>query len=126
RVTAAVAVSVASVVRLSFFDPMTTPLPNTDPDADLAVVLGPGRMAYYTQVENYPVLADRKAWFLLTASGLILTVMTFFGPSLAKLLHNPRGWVAAIVMGMLVALAILLLLVGGTAFYGFTILPQLS
>lgn len=103
---------------------MPTPVSNTDPDADLAVVLGPGRMAYYTQVENYPVLADRKAWFLLTASGLILTVLTFFGPSLSKLLHHPKWWVAALVLSLLVALAILLLLVAGTAFYGFTILPR--
>jgi hypothetical protein len=55
------------------------PLP-PEYDDDLATVLGPARLAFFTPVFEQPTLADRKAMFILGASGLLVTVLMFFAP----------------------------------------------
>src|SRR4051812_34221966 len=90
------------------------------PDAALAQVLGPARLAYFTPVSEYPVIADRKASFLLTASGLLTTVLIFFanpivrmvrgaatGTGSAKLIGAAVGIAAAVIVVCLLAAALL-------------------
>jgi len=61
--------------------------PENHPDHhhDLGSVLGPARLAYFTPVFEQPTLADRKAMFILGASGLLVTVLMFFAPPLQAL-----------------------------------------
>ena len=42
---------------------VTAPAPSSPPhDPDLAAVIGPARLTYYTPVHEQPTLADRKAF----------------------------------------------------------------
>jgi hypothetical protein len=67
----------------AFLSPDDSPPDGTPPEhPDLAAVLGPARLAYFTPVFDQPSLADRKAMFILGASGLLVTVLMFFAPPL--------------------------------------------
>ena len=80
--------------------------PAAIPD-ELTAVLGPARLAYFTPVHDQPTLADRKAMFILAASGLILTVLLFFSHGLEALLRGTgsRGGPAlAVLLGCVVVL----------------------
>ena len=85
-------------------------------DADLAAVLGPGRLAYYTPVHDQPSLADRKAMFILAASGLILTVLLFFSHALEALLRG-TGRGGAVALGTMLACVVVLVLAAALTAY---------
>jgi hypothetical protein len=85
--------------------PVTT-TPPQHPD-DSAAVVGPARLAYFTPVHDQPTLADRKAMFILAASGLILTVLLFFSHALEALLRGSgarSGPALAVLLGCVVVL----------------------
>lgn len=79
------------------------------PDPDIHAVLGPARLAYYTPTGELSPLAERKAVFLLGASGLIGTVMIFFLPRLAELIDSPSRVLSVTVILILPVLLVLLL-----------------
>jgi hypothetical protein len=81
--------------------PPTHPPPH---DPDLAAVIGPARLAYFTPVHEQPTLADRKAMFILAVSGLIATVLLFFAQPLEALI---RGVSPAVSASLVVLLACL-------------------
>jgi hypothetical protein len=69
---------------------------------DLAAVIGPARLAYFTPVHEQPTLADRKAMFILAASGLIATVLLFFGEALEEMVRSAGAAAAgALVLALL-------------------------
>jgi hypothetical protein len=90
-------------------------------DADLAALLGPTRLAYYSPLNEQPVLADRKASFILGAAGLIVTVLLFFLQPLAGVLRGPHTTVAAVMVGLLAALAALLLVASRSAYTAYVL-----
>lgn len=68
---------------------------------------GAARMAFYTPVVDQPNLADRKATFLLTMSGLMATTLFFFLDGLATVIGGPNraeGLVAAVLVSVLIGL----------------------
>jgi hypothetical protein len=84
-------------------------------------ILGPARLAFFTPIHHQPVLADRKAAFLLAASGLIATVLMLFGAAIGRLVQLPRG-PGVLILLLLFVLAGLLLVVVWCAWRCF-ILP---
>ena len=76
---------------------------------DLAAVLGPARLAFFTPVFEQPTLADRKAMFILGASGLLVTVLIFFAPPLQSLArHSGRPVGLALMVAVLCVIALVL------------------
>jgi hypothetical protein len=75
--------------------------PGSDLSAPLTLALG-------TPLREYPPLADRKAGALLTANGLILSVVVFLGGSIAELAHGSAiaRWLIVAMVGALVVLVI--------------------
>jgi hypothetical protein len=71
-------------------------------DPEIAAIVGPARLAYCTPTGEFPVLADRKAAFLLTASGLIVTVLIFFMQPIVEVIRGPHR-LLAVAIGLLVA-----------------------
>lgn len=98
-----------------------TPPPPPGGADDAAAFLGPTRLAYFSPTADQPVLADRKATFLLAATGLLVTVLLFFLHPLAALLRGPRPAVAWLLAVLLVTLAGLLLVAAKSA-YAATVL----
>jgi hypothetical protein len=92
-----------------------------DRDAELAVLLGPTRLAYFSPLNEQPVLADRKASFILGAAGLIVTVLLFFLQPIAGVLRGPHTTVAAVMIGLLAALSALLLVAARSAYAAYVL-----
>jgi hypothetical protein len=78
-------------------------------DDDVQAVLGPARLAYFTPTGELSPLSERKAVFLLAASGLIATVLFFFLPRLAALVVGQSRFVALAVLLILPSLVTLVL-----------------
>jgi hypothetical protein len=81
---------------------------------------GAARLAYFAPVQQYPPLADRKGSFLLTASGLLITILFLFSSALGRMMHNQNRMVAVAVLLLLGLLAILLLICAWNAWMSFT------
>lgn len=86
--------------------PPTHPAPH---DPDLAAVIGPARLAYFTPVHEQPTLADRKAMFVLAVSGLIATVLLYFARPLEALVRGVPPAFSALLVGMLACVGVSLL-----------------
>jgi hypothetical protein len=91
-------------------------------DARLAEVIGPARLAYFTPVHDQPILADRKAMFILGASGLMVSVLLFFTQSIEKL-ANSGGAVESAGLLALLALVVVPVLVAAVNAYRAYIRP---
>jgi hypothetical protein len=85
-------------------------------DAELGEVLGPARLAYFTPVPEYPIIADRKASFLLAASGLMTAVLLFFIQPLGALVRGPR---LALAVGVAIALLLIIALLLMAVLFAF-------
>lgn len=94
--------------------------PVGDSDDGIAAVLGPARLAYFTPVHEQPSLADRKAMFILAASGLMVSVLLFFSQSLNTLVRSAGGAAAAAAFLALAAVGALVLLAAVTAYFAYT------
>lgn len=95
--------------------------PPAGPDAEAVALLGPMRLAYYSPLNEQPVLADRKASFILGATGLIVTVLLFFLQPIAGVLRGPHTTVAAIMVTMLAVLSALLLVGARSAYAAYVL-----
>jgi hypothetical protein len=58
-------------------------MPTTESGGDEPVSIGRTGLVYLVPIYDHAVLADRKATFILTFSGLLLTVLAFFAPRMA-------------------------------------------
>ena len=85
-----------------------------------AGVIGPARLAYFTPVHEQPTLADRKAMFILAASGLMVSVLLFFSHSLHALVTAGGTITRVGAFAMLVSVAVLVLTAAVTAYYSYT------
>ncbi|HEX8913519.1 MAG TPA: hypothetical protein VF796_14260, partial [Humisphaera sp.] len=99
------------------------PPPAAPADDDDARLLGAARLAFYTPVVDQPSVADRKATFLLTMTGLVTTTLFLFVPQLAAIISGPNravGLAAAALTSALVGL-----LIGAAKFaYGAYVSPM--
>ena len=89
------------------------------PDAPPAAVIGPARLAYFTPVHEQPTLADRKAMFILGASGLMLTVLLFFAHSLEDLVRAAGRPVSILLAALLLCVFVTVLLAAFTAYAAY-------
>ena len=74
---------------------------------DDTLLLGAARLAFYTPVLDQPSLADRKATFLLTMTGLVATTLFLFVPQAAAVISGPNritGLTLAVLSSVLVGL----------------------
>jgi len=74
---------------------------------DDARLLGAARLAFYSPVVQQPSLADRKARFLLTVTGLLATTMFLFVPQTKAIISGPDralGLILAVLSSALVGL----------------------
>ena len=83
--------------------------------------VGPLWLAFFTPIHQYPVLADRKAAFLLSATGLILTVLIFFSQSIVALMHHRSRIVAFAFIALVATLVGLLAMAAWCSWRGFVI-----
>ena len=83
-------------------------------------VLGAARLAYFTPVHEQPTLADRKAMFILGASGLMVSVLLFFSHALDTLVRSGGAAAGTVVFLALLAVGVLLLTAAVTAYYSYT------
>ena len=88
-------------------------------DSRAAAVLGPARLAYFTPVHEQPTLADRKAMFILGASGLMASVLLFFSHSLGSL-ARAGGALASLAVLLLLGVAALVVVAAVVAYYAYT------
>ena len=93
---------------------------STEHDDDLAAVLGPARLAYFTPVFEQPTLADRKAMFILGASGLLVTVLMFFAPSLQTLARSASRPATLVLLASVGCVIALVLMAALTAYFAYT------
>lgn len=98
---------------------VNVPPTSCDPSG-AAAVLGPARLAYFTPVHEQPTLADRKAMFILAASGLMASVLLFFSHSLYVLVSSGGLFIRAASFLALSAVAVLILVAAVTAYYSYT------
>ncbi len=102
-----------------------TPLATDDRPAaparadDLAAVLGPARLAFFTPVFEQPTLADRKAMFILGASGLMATVLLFFSQSLQALARGAGRPATVALVAAVVCVVVLVLAAAFTAYAAY-------
>jgi hypothetical protein len=91
---------------------------NAPADADVSdeQLIASARLAFYTPVLDQPSVADRKATFLLTMTGLVATTLFLFVPTLAKVVAGPNRWVSLLAAVMISSLIGLLI---GAAKYAF-------
>ena len=75
-------------------------------------------IAYFAPLYEYAVLADRKASFLMSAGGLMLTVLGFFMTRVTHVL-SAGGWLAWSFGTILVAVAVLVIVAGVMAYVAF-------
>lgn len=87
---------------------------------DIPAVLGPARLGYFTPVHDQPILADRKAMFILGASSLMASVLLFFSQSLGTLAHSRGDAVGLVAVAALVGLGVLVLSAAAMAYYAYT------
>jgi hypothetical protein len=77
---------------------------------EVARLLGPARLAYFTPVREYPPLGDRKAVALLAADGLMTTVLLSFSGRIAAILGGGLArwdaWAVAAVLAAIVSLTL--------------------
>jgi hypothetical protein len=93
---------------------------NESDDAEIARLLGPARLAYFTPVREYPPLGDRKSVMILSLCGLMVMVTCLFQKDIVSML---AGGAAARFVVLLVGfswLASVLLAAG----YGFQALVR--
>lgn len=83
-------------------------------------MLGPARLAYFTPVNEQPTLADRKAMFLLGASGLMASVLLFFSHSLSVLARSGGAFSSVIVLALLASVMALVVVAAVVAYYAYT------
>jgi hypothetical protein len=95
----------------SFPQPMT--------DEQMRAFAGMARLAYFTPLHDHPVLADRKATFILGASGLLITVLLFFLQSIATLVTQRQSWIAIPFLTGLIVFAVVLLSAARWAYLGY-------
>ena len=88
--------------------------------APAAAVVGGARLAYFAPVHEQPTLADRKAMFILGASGLMVSVLLFFSHSLDTLVRSSSGVVSAAIYLALLCVGTLVLTAAVTAYYSYT------
>ena len=86
----------------------------------VAAVLGPARLAYFTPVHEQPTLADRKAMFILAASGLMASVLLFFSQSLGALARAGGTGASLLVLSLLACVAVLVVIAAVVAYYAYT------
>ena len=99
---------------------VTTPADSQPgPDTRLAAVIGPARLAYFTPVHEQPTLADRKAMFILGASGLIVTVLLFFAHPLEGLIRSAGRPVSFALATLLLCIFVTVLLAAFTAYAAY-------
>lgn len=96
----------------------TTP----QPDAQPSHVAGAARLAFFTPIHHQAPLADRKATFLLGATGLISTVLLMFSPNIARLIETAHVAVMILVLALLLPV-IGLLIFGGWMSWRCFVLP---
>ena len=85
-----------------------------------ASVLGPARLAYFTPVHEQPTLADRKAMFILGASGLMASVLLFFSHSLEILARSRGAITSVLVLVVLVSVVVLVVVAAVVAYVAYT------
>jgi hypothetical protein len=73
-------------------------------EEEVRKLVGAARLAYYTPVHQHPPLADRKASFLLTASGVIVTVLLIFSGAIERMVRSPYWLASFLVLVLLFAL----------------------
>ena len=81
---------------------------------------GPARLAYFTPVHEQPTLADRKAMFILGASGLMVSVLLFFSHSLDTMVRSTGGVARAAALLALFTVGALVLAAAVTAYFAYT------
>ncbi|WP_435010759.1 hypothetical protein P12x_002037 [Tundrisphaera lichenicola] len=81
---------------------------------------GAARLAYFTPVREYPPLGDRKASALLTAYGLMVTVLLTFSQDIGSIVSGENRWAAVLLLGILAPLAVLILIGAWYAFLALT------
>jgi hypothetical protein len=89
-------------------------------DIGAAAVLGPARLAYFTPVHEQPTLADRKAMFILGASGLMASVLLFFSHSLGILARTSGAVASLAVLALLAAVVAMVVVAAVVAYYAYT------
>lgn len=87
--------------------------------SDVSEIAGPTRLAYFTPINEQPSLADRKAMFILAASGLMASVLLYFSNPLGALL-NAGGATTAAASVALVCVGGLVLISAATAYRAYT------
>ncbi len=85
-------------------------------------VLGSARLGFFTPIHHQPSLADRKATFLMGATGLISTVLLMFSPNIAHLIEVRNVAVSILVLAMLLPIMGLLIF-GGWLSWKCFVLP---
>ena len=88
--------------------------------AATAAVLGPARLAYFTPVHEQPTLADRKAMFILAASGLMASVLLFFSHSLSVLARAGGTAASVLVLALLACVGALVVFAAVVVYYAYT------
>ena len=89
-------------------------------DTRLAAVLGPARLAYFTPVHDQPILADRKAMFILGASGLMVSVLLFFSHPLGMLARAAGAAASLLVLALLACVGALVIVSAVVAYFAYT------
>jgi len=87
---------------------------------DQAQVIGPARLAYFTPVHEQPTLADRKAMFILGASGLMASVLLFFSHQLGTLARAGGALTSICVLLLLAAVGAMVVVAAVVAYYAYT------
>ena len=88
-------------------------MPDDRTDTSEPMPLGRAGLVYLVPIYDHAVLADRKATFILTFSGLLLTVLAFFAPRIAAavnagdLLGAVVASAVALDVGLIVAAAVI-------------------
>lgn len=82
---------------------------------------GPTRLAFFTPVHHQPVMADRKAAFLITGSGIIATAMALFAEAIASLVRSPHLAISIGTLLLLFGLVAVLATCAWSCWCGFTL-----
>jgi len=86
---------------------------------DMLAFAGMARLAYFTPLHEHPTLADRKATFILGATGLLITVLLFFIGPITTLVSRRESVLAIPFLIGLCTLAVLLLASARWAYMGY-------
>ena len=85
----------------------------------LQAIPGGARLAFFTPVFEQPTLADRKAMFILGASGLMMTVLLFFSQALQAVARQGGKPAAAVLVAALACVVALVLTAAVTAYVAY-------